>query len=279
MKSTQPSQTSLPFLNRNKNPAAVNVYSKDRFSFYNNTNLLNPRPGLNSENQNPKKIQTSAIWAHLNLNTKAREELEKKKKEKALEEKAKAEEKKVEEVAKLSQEPITNDVVLDNTPAIPITSYSSYQDDEDEEEEEDDDDEKKKEDQETKKVVSIGFIKRKNEVLLKTESDKAKKNKVEETADDEDEDEGASYFNVFKANEAIKTSKPKTTNTAKPTVPPLKMAVKKQPIIKAGQTQKDREEITYFIGKQKFKSFTNQFSLKIFKRESIQDYITVNISV
>ena len=78
-----------------------------------------------------------------------------------------------------------------------------------------------------------------------------------------DEEESSSYYNVFNATKVNSEQTTTITNTSKTASNPtkqkvnnmssvnkLKMTIKKQPIIKAGQTQKDRDEInSLFIGK------------------------------
>ena len=206
----------------------------------------------------------SAILSYLNLNNKAREDLEKRK------------QKNKEAAAKLtaSSPPVaqTDSATekTDTTLAIPITSYTSYNDDD---EDEDDDDE---EDNQTEKTAAAEKeaaqtiknnikidLKRKSDALIKnkdvsastsssqTSVKKAKKKEIgeEETKDDdEDDDEETPYFNVFKSTAEIPPKAKARPAITKP-ISSLKMNVKKQPIIKAGQTQKDREEITLsFIG-------------------------------
>ncbi len=172
----------------------------------------------------------------------------------------------------------------DSTPAIPITSYSSFNnEDDDEDSDSESDEEKEKEDK-----IKFDLKKRKLDVIkinaednAKTTSNKKKKseevNAVSKAVlmEEEDEDEeGSSYFNVFKAeagskvakqSPAVRTLTSKQLATLKTNVkkqpilkqpilkqqPVLtKQTVARQPIIKSGQTPKDREEVTLsFIGK------------------------------
>jgi len=297
----QQTASQIAFLNRNKNPAFAGkeTYYQSRFNFYNNTHLLNNTSAINSRasssNQNSASIPAvsangpastsptgtngpvnkSAILSHLNLNVKAREELEKRKQA------AKQQQQKGEVALENSSPSKLNG---DSTPAIPITSYSSFNnEDDDEDSDSESDEEKEKEDK-----IKFDLKKRKLDVIkinaednAKTTSNKKKKseevNAVSKAVlmEEEDEDEeGSSYFNVFKAeagskvakqSPAVRTLTSKQLATLKTNVkkqpilkqpilkqqPVLtKQTVARQPIIKSGQTPKDREEVTLsFIGK------------------------------
>jgi hypothetical protein len=303
------------FLNRNKNPAYSSTFTNgynSRFSFYSNTNLLNNRNNHDSTNRinnlmqshqqqqqisptNTNKSTSKSALSVANLNNKAREELLEKRKKKAKEEKetrlSSTDVLKPETATDLNENLIDTNktIITDNTPAIPITSYSSVieDDDDDEDDEDDDDNEYENASQENsknetqpsicdtnlpmKKSISIDLKKRKIDVLKvdKQEMDakkasnqngKKQKNDDPTTAETNSDEEESSYFNVFNAKsnieQAATSNTNKTTNPTKPKVNntssmnKLKMNIKKQPIIKAGQTQKDREEIdSLFIGK------------------------------
>jgi hypothetical protein len=278
--------SSSTLLNRNKNPAYSNAYTNgynSRFSFYNNTNLLNSRTNESTTNRNlnlltqqlttptaaatvvPQTAKSnhlkSAAILTANLNNKAREELLEKRKKKANETSLTS------DLNKKKSEFDESDTKIDNTPAIPITSYSSYKDDEEDEEE---DEESENKSIETQNVeinpvkITIDLKKRKLDILKndtinnskvnkkKTKSENNNKNNSE-NEDEEDEEEENSYFNIFKSNSeqtTATTTSSKKSRVASSSVNKIKLAIKKQPIIKAGQTQKDREEInTLFIGK------------------------------
>lgn len=270
------SQMSSIFLNRNKNPAFSGVkdsYYQSRFNFYNNTHLLNKnnhsatgqstansnQPTNNSPTSttpNSTTINKSAILSHLNLNIKAKEELEKRKLA------AKAEANIANEEDQSPNNTDTpeklNNSLTDNTPAIPITSYSSYTNND---EDESDDDENDNAEMASKKI-NFDLKKRKLDVIKNVECSKKLKKRdiklISYEEGNEDEDTESSYFNVF--NSKISGDKVKNTNAvrSKQTItmktnvkkqPILKQPILKQPILKSGQTQKDRSEIvTSFIG-------------------------------
>ena len=199
------------------------------------------------------------------MNNKAREDLEKRK------------QKNKEAAAKLtaSSPPVAQTDATsektDTTLAIPITSYTSFKDD-DEDEDDDDEEEDQAEKasaaekdaaQTIKNNIKID-LKRKSDALIKNKDISAgsslsqasvKKAKKKENGEDEikdndedDDDEETPYFNVFKSTAEIPPKAKAKPALTRP-IASLKMNVKKQPIIKAGQTQKDREEITLsFIG-------------------------------
>lgn len=233
---------------------------QSRFNFYNNTNLLNNRNNYDSnrvnnvnqqQQQEPEIIVTSkSTIKTANLNNKAREELLEKRKNRAKEQPHETNELKTNIETKSS----------DNTPAIPITSYSSFnvekEDDEDDDEEEDDESYSKSKQTEQssifKKNFTIDLKKRKIEVLKlenikKQTIKKPKNNDTISNGDINSEEEDNSYFNIFKTKSETANTTNKLKN--KSSVLKMKLPIKKQPIIKAGQTQKDREEInTLFIG-------------------------------
>lgn len=200
--------------------------------------------------QSPPSAQSnlkakSAILSHLNLNNKAREELEKRKL------KAK-QEKQAEEAAAAaaaaaqvqnSQEEERTEENTDNTPAIPITSYTSYNNDSD-------DDEDESENEEESKKLNKHKLGDKEDV----QSEPVKKAKLElktlsDDDDDEEENESKTYLNVFsKLNKKKNSTLALNSEQAKD-----KQPVKKAPIIKAGQlhTKERVEEIVpklSFIG-------------------------------
>lgn len=279
---TASAQATAAFINRNKNPAFSGVkdpYFQSRYAFYKNTNLLNNnnnRAGNNtdaikgdvnhllngtSNKSGTGQINKSAILSHLNLNNKAREELEKRKKlSKEAAVAAQTESNNVHDASETQSDILKS---LDNTPAIPITSYSSYNQEDEETDEEDEEEEEK----DLSNKIKIDLKKRKLDVIKN--KDTAKKTKVIDAEDDEDDDANSTYFNVFKSEAPSKSGKSTRTLTKKQ-IATLKSNVKKQPIIKqpiikqqiikqpiikqpilkSGQTQKDREEITnQFIGK------------------------------
>jgi len=273
------SQATAAFLNRNKNPAFSGVkdpYFQSRYAFYKNTNLLNNNNNrasntnttdnkgdisqlLNGTKNGTTQVNKSAILSHLNLNNKAREELEKRKK---LSKEAAQIESNSQETSpskKKLDKQLENS--LDNTPAIPITSYTSYNQ---EDEETDDEDEEEKD---PSNKIKIDLKKRKLDVI-KNNKDTVKKTKSNDVEDDEDDDSNSTYFNVFKTEAPSKSGKSTRTLTTKqiatlksnvkkqpiikqPIIKQsiIKQSIIKQPIIKSGQTQKDREEIIHqFIG-------------------------------
>jgi len=289
----QQTASQIAFLNRNKNPAFAgkDTYYQSRFNFYNNSYLLNNNNNnpstntcVNSSNQkstnnnsavntNPTgtngTVNKSAILSHLNLNVKAREELEKRKQA--------AKQQQIE-----AETCSSSKLNRDGSPTIPITSYSSFNNEEDDDSESDSEEDKEKEEK-----IKFDLKKRKLDVLksksLDSTTNCGKKNKndtasgtLKNTAliEEEDEEESSSYFNVFKSEKTAKTNPVVRTLTSKQ-LATLKTNVKKQPIvkqpilkqqpqpvvvtkhsmtrqpiIKSGQTQKDREEVTSsFIGK------------------------------
>lgn len=249
---------SAAFLNRNKNPAYSftnrNNNANNSNGTFNSSSTGNSLINLTSSKSGNAQLSTSknnnnksAILSHLNLNNKAKEELEKRKQ--------KAKEVKEREAALISsngndekEEPAKT--VADNTPAIPITSYTSYDN------EEDDDDDDEEEENEPKRddldlestnqapeltkltKLSNGLA---SDMKLKAAKQLVKANCFNELDDDDDEDE---------LNEAEAKKQQAKKTTAKPVTKVIKAPpVKKQPILKAGQTQKERDEIKLsFIG-------------------------------
>lgn len=233
------------------------------------------------------QINKSAILSHLNLNVKAREELEKRKQA------AKAAEALAEATANgtaQSESTVSQGRASkseDNTPAIPITSFTNEDDDQDDDDEDSESNTDETEDNSkesngiNKNKINFDLKKRKLGVIKNT--DILDKKKVKSN-NDEDESDDSSYFNVFNSKTDSGTNgatvKPKTKNAARltskqlaalktnvkkqPTVkqPILKQTLVKQqisssppvkqPILKSGQAQaKDREETKakqFFIG-------------------------------
>lgn len=178
----------------------------------------------------------------MNLNVKAREELEKRKQA------AKAAEA-LAEASVNSEDTVSPGKASkgeDNTPAIPITSYSSFNNEDDDQDDDDDsdsnaeetEDNSKESDGVNKNKINFDLKKRKLGVIKNT--DILDKKKVKSSnGNDEDESDDSSYFNVFNSKADTGTNgtaaKPKTTNAARLTskqLAALKTNVKKQPTVK-----------------------------------------------
>lgn len=206
-------QSSPNFMNRNKNPAYFfnrnNNIQQQQQQQQQTSHPFSPYQQNNPIQQQQQQIQQqkakSAILSHLNLNNKAREELEKRKlKAKQEREEAAAKE------AQAAQVTPVDHTTIDNTPAIPITSYSSYNNESDEDDEDDSNDEDANKNKNKNK---------KHKLDGEESADLAKKQKLSEKAalkptrtfsDDDDEiSENKNFFNVFsKLNKKKKNNLP-----------------------------------------------------------------------
>ena len=169
------------------------------------------------------QVNKSAILSHLNLNVKAREELEKRKQAAKAAEAAEASASSHGEVSPRRGHKGGED----NTPAIPITSYSSFGREDDSDEQAEDSDENG-----GAKRINFDLKKRKLGVIRNSESD-TKKSKSGSRDVEEESDHEAAYFNVFSAR--AEQARPKATNAARLTskqLAALKTNVKKQPAVK-----------------------------------------------
>jgi hypothetical protein len=158
------------------------------------------------------------------LNVKAREELEKRKQAAKAAEAAEAS---ASSHGEVSPRRGKNKCGEDNTPAIPITSYSSFSRQDDSDEQAEDSDENG-----GAKRINFDLKKRKLGVIRNSESD-TKKSKSGSRDAEEESDHEAAYFNVFSAR--AEQARPKATNAARLTskqLAALKTNVKKQPVVK-----------------------------------------------
>ena len=263
--------------NNNKNQFNYNNPLKDSYYLNNNNNngnfnnqqssMLNlSNVNVNNNNNLPSNGQLlppqlspkpkSAILSHLNLNNKAREELEKRK------QKAKEEKKLAEEAAAASiSSTITDNIVAnenkdedkEDAPAIPITCFTSINDEDDDDDDDDSEDEEEK-NKEKQDEFKTSLLNHSNELLL-----------VKKKALDLDEQ---------LEEEEIKKPKPKILKTSVSLIPktnPKVDIIKKQPILKAGQTPKEREELNQIFIGPKLPANNNNNSFKISVDNSSND--------